>query len=215
MLSRKQIAHRYYIKHKLIILAKKKIYNLRHSKEITVQRRKYYLKNLKKFKNLHKKYYKIHKSEIEIYRKNYYLSHRQERKIFNAKHYQMNKKCINNQRNKYFKCRKRIDGKFKLLCQLRCRISDVLRGKPKLKTTIKLVGCSIERLKLHLEAQFKPGMTWKNHGYRGWHIDHTRPCASFDFNKLKEQQECFHYTNLQPLWAEENLQKGAQYVEKR
>jgi len=56
--------------------------------------------------------------------------------------------------------------------------------------------------------QFKPGMTWDNYGYYGWHIDHKVPCSNFDLSKPEEQYKCFHYTNLQPLWAEENLIKG-------
>ena len=74
---------------------------------------------------------------------------------------------------------------------------------------MKLVGCSIEKLKQHLESQFKEGMTFSNYGK--WHIDHIRPCTSFDLSKLDEQYKCFHYTNLQPLWAEENLRKSSSY----
>ena len=62
---------------------------------------------------------------------------------------------------------------------------------------------------MHLEAQFKPGMTWDNYGLKGWHVDHIRPCASFDLRDPEQQRRCFHYTNLQPLWAEENLKKGS------
>ena len=71
-----------------------------------------------------------------------------------------------------------------------------------------LIGCSLEELKKHLESQFKPGMSWKNRGRNGWHIDHIKPCASFDLSKSEEQHKCFHYSNLQPLWAKENLRKG-------
>ena len=73
---------------------------------------------------------------------------------------------------------------------------------------MKLIGCSIESLKNYLEKQFKKDMTWHNHGLYGWHIDHIRPCISFDLIKKSEQKKCFHYTNLQPLWAKENLSKG-------
>jgi len=75
---------------------------------------------------------------------------------------------------------------------------------------MKLVGCSIDFLKQHLENKFKPGMSWKNYGK--WHIDHIRPCASFDLRKPAEQKKCFHYSNLQPLWAKENLVKGKFYA---
>lgn len=62
------------------------------------------------------------------------------------------------------------------------------------------------RLKQQLDAQFREGMSWVNHGE--WHVDNIRPCAIFDLTRVAEQKVCFHYTNLQPLWAEENLRKN-------
>ena len=78
-------------------------------------------------------------------------------------------------------------------------------------SSIKLVGCNTEQLKGYIEGKFKSGMTWLNHGYgRGcWHLDHIMPCSVFDLIKEEEQYKCFHYTNLQPLWAEENFAKGS------
>ena len=74
-----------------------------------------------------------------------------------------------------------------------------------------LIGCKFSELKQHLENKFKPGMTWENHGLYGWHIDHIKPCSKFDFTDDNEQKKCFHYTNLQPLWAKENLIKRDKY----
>jgi len=111
--------------------------------------------------------------------------------------------------NKYLE-RRRKDPNFKLLTILRVRIKDVLRGHSKSNSTIKVVGCTIEELWKHLESTFKPGMTRENHGL--WHVDHIRPCASFDLSKPEEQAKCFHYTNLQALWAHENLSKGDKFV---
>ena len=71
-----------------------------------------------------------------------------------------------------------------------------------------LAGCDIEYLVEYLEDQFQAGMSWENHGRDGWHIDHIKPCASFDLTKLEDQKQCFHYTNLQPLWAYQNQSKG-------
>ena len=81
----------------------------------------------------------------------------------------------------------------------------------KSKTTERLVGCSFKQLIHHLETQFKQGMTWENMGK--WEIDHIVPCASFDLTKKEEQEKCFHWTNLQPLWAQENRIKQAQISE--
>jgi len=88
---------------------------------------------------------------------------------------------------------------------LRGRIYDVLRGHNKSNSTKNMLGCTIEEFWIHLEKTFKPGMTRENHGL--WHVDHIKPCASFDLTKPEEQAKCFHYTNLQALWAHENLSK--------
>ena len=72
-----------------------------------------------------------------------------------------------------------------------------------------VLGCTQEELVRHIESQFRPGMTWSNYG--DWHVDHIRPCSSFDLTSLSEQSVCFHYTNLQPLWAADNLGKRDRY----
>lgn len=107
--------------------------------------------------------------------------------------------------NQYKRNRQKIDINFKLACYLRHRIWSALKRNVKSVSTIKLLGCSIEQLKKYLEKQFKPGMTWKNYGK--WHIDHIRPCSSFNLSKASEQYKCFNYKNLQPLWAKDNLSK--------
>ena len=75
--------------------------------------------------------------------------------------------------------------------------------------TTDLIGCSISFLMKHLEDLFVDGMTWENYGLYGWHVDHIVPISSFDLTCEKQQKECFHYTNMQPLWAFDNLSKGA------
>lgn len=95
-----------------------------------------------------------------------------------------------------------------LMHNLRCRISDLLRrGYKKYSKSYKLLGCTIEELKIYLEKQFQPGMTWENYGKNGWEIDHILPCDSFDFNKIEDQQKCFNWKNLQPLWMKDNRKK--------
>jgi hypothetical protein len=82
----------------------------------------------------------------------------------------------------------------------------------KISKSPELLGCTVQEAREHLEKQFKEGMTWENHGLYGWHIDHIIPCASFDLTDPDQQKKCFHYTNLQPLWAKENLIKGAKIL---
>ena len=75
-----------------------------------------------------------------------------------------------------------------------------------------LFGADQEFVWKHLESQFKVGMTRKNHSLKGWHIDHIKPMASFNLNDPEEQKKCCHYSNLQPLWWWENLEKSDKIV---
>jgi hypothetical protein len=81
-------------------------------------------------------------------------------------------------------------------------------GNEKSLRTVEYLGCSVEELMKYLEQQWQSGMSWDNYGYEGWHIDHIRPCNSFDLTDAEQQKICFHHTNLQPLWAEDNLRKS-------
>jgi hypothetical protein len=94
---------------------------------------------------------------------------------------------------------------------LRSRVVRALKGGMKSGSITELIGCTIEVCRQHLESQFEDGMSWDNHGE--WHIDHRRPCASFDLVNEEEQIMCFHYTNLQPLWATDNLSKSDDFDE--
>jgi hypothetical protein len=112
---------------------------------------------------------------------------------------------------KYLYKRRRENIQFRIRNRLRVKLSlDINRynGKKK-ESAIKLLGCTIDFLRQYLEKQFQPGMSWDNWGLHGWHIDHIRPCVSFDLTKPAQQRICFHYSNLQPLWALDNIRKGA------
>ncbi len=102
------------------------------------------------------------------------------------------------------------DIQFKLRTNLNGCIRQKLKQQHSTKDcrTLELIGCSIPFLMDHLEKQFKPKMHWLNNTPKGWHIDHIIPCSSFDLTNKEEQQKCFHYTNLQPLWWFENLIKN-------
>ena len=112
----------------------------------------------------------------------------------------------------YEKKRKEIDSLFNLNKSVRGRIYKFLKSKniTKNNSTFNIVGCPPIFLKEHLEKQFTDGMSWENHGLYGWHIDHIIPLSSA---KTEEEiYELCHYTNLQPLWAEDNLKKGCKIV---
>lgn len=109
-----------------------------------------------------------------------------------------------------FKEKRLTDIEFKIKSALRSRTSKAIKSKNGTKSykTMDLIGCSILKLKEHLESQFVDGMSWDNYSHQGWNIDHIKPCASFDLTDVEEQKKCFHYTNLQPLWAVDNYKKG-------
>jgi hypothetical protein len=88
----------------------------------------------------------------------------------------------------------------------RNRMRKFINGEKKSASTLELLGCTREHFRLHLEQQFTDGMTWDNYG--DWHMDHIQPCASFDQADPEQQKQCWHYTNYQPLWAEDNIRKS-------
>lgn len=105
--------------------------------------------------------------------------------------------------------REKIDVGFRLLQRIRGSISAVLKGRVKDSSALKLIGCTLPEFKAHLEKQFKTDMSWSNYGK--WHVDHIRPCASFDFNDPVSLSQCFHYTNLQPMWKLDNIKKNSNW----
>ncbi len=98
------------------------------------------------------------------------------------------------------------DVNFKMKCNIRGLIKSVIknRGYRKNSKTFDILGCDYETFKAYFESLFKPGMTWENHGE--WHIDHIYPVSRA--NNEQHLLRLNHYTNLQPLWAYENLSKG-------
>ena len=103
------------------------------------------------------------------------------------------------------------DPQFNIAIKFRRRIYMAVRNQftEKAKSTIELLGCSYKQFKQYIEQQFKDGMTWDLLLEGKIHIDHIRPLSSFDLTNPEEQKKAFHYTNLQPLWAKENLHKHA------
>ena len=116
--------------------------------------------------------------------------------------YQIQKDKINETRRKTLQKRRDEDPKYRAMMALHCRL--YMAVKEKKGKTMELTGCSRDDLIKHLESKFTEGMTWENYGE--WHI---RPCASFNLEDPDEQKKCFQWTNLQPLWAIDNIRKGA------
>lgn len=104
------------------------------------------------------------------------------------------------------------DPEFRITKNLRGRIYVALKRGVKSKPTKELLGCTIQEFIKYFGDLFSEGMSWEKYMEGGIHIDHIRPCASFDLTDPAQQKECFHYTNLQPLWELDNLVKGAKIL---
>jgi hypothetical protein len=128
-----------------------------------------------------------------------YLARNKARRAANREEYRA--KC-----RAYIKKRYETEPDFRLKEFLRSRMHAALKAKRITKTerSIELLGCTIDEFRAHIEKQWLPGMTWENHTYKGWHIDHIKPVNTFDFTDLEQQKQCFHYTNLRPLWGKDN-----------
>tara|TARA_B100001996_G_scaffold35284_2_gene26301 strand:- start:2 stop:835 length:834 start_codon:yes stop_codon:yes gene_type:complete len=96
---------------------------------------------------------------------------------------------------------------YKLAYRLRGRMRDAVKGNYKSGSAVDDLGCTIEEFKDHIESQFKEGMTWDNWTHDGWHLDHKKQLSKFDLTDRKQFKEAAHYSNLQPLWWWENLEK--------
>lgn len=116
------------------------------------------------------------------------------------------KESSKQKRNEYQKKKRNEDPQYRIRHNLRCRLNKALKGILKIESTLSLLGCSNKQFKKHIESLFVDGMNWGNYGK--WHIDHIIPCSSFDLTLEESQRKCFHYTNLQPLWAKDNILKS-------
>jgi len=152
-----------------------------------------------------------------IRKKNYYANHANERSK-RRNQYNKNKKRYIQQAVVYQRKKYKTDPHFNIKMRLSARIREVLKAvnTTKRNRTVEYLGISIPEFKKYIEKQFyinlKTGemMGWQNSNK--WHIDHIIPCVSYDLTDIKAQKKCFHYTNLRPLWAEENLKKGAKFI---
>jgi len=167
------------------------------------QSAEYKAKNLEKVKEKNRNYGRVNKEKRKEYQNKYYQEN-QDWILEKAKKYWS--KDENKKRRADLK-RERwgIDENLRISSNCRSRVYRALKGQKKSKSTEKLVGCSFDELKIYLQNKFLDGMSWDNYGE--WHIDHILPCASFDLSKKEEQEKCFHYTNLQPLWGYDNIVK--------
>lgn len=225
----KEYKAKYYQNNKEKIMRRSNLRYLRFSKQIKKCNKIYYYDTIEKQKKYRAEYRKNNKNKVEYkkYFAEYYKNNRDTLLKYQRK-YQRENACRitlcrqqyrDNNREEIRRRRREQEKRYKLnmeyriLINLRIRLSKVIKyqGIKKSDCTMKLVGCTIKNLLKHIESQFDSRMTWDNYGKFGWHIDHIKPCISFDLAKPEEQKKCFHYTNLRPLWWLDNLKKSSFY----
>lgn len=137
----------------------------------------------------------------------------EKRKLYCEEYRQLYKKRRNTLRN----IRKKTDIQYRLSEALRKRTYSALKNNLKSGSAIRDLGCSLEELKSYLESKFQPGMSWDNYGRKSgikcWEIDHIRPLKAFKLSNIEEFKKASNFTNLQPLWAEDNMKKRDKYLE--
>lgn len=183
--------------------------------------REFYERNMAREKERTRQYISSHRDEVKEYRKKNSVRDKIYKKKYREEHAEEIKKYteIVATRRKtsgyyavYVKNKSATDLQFRLKRTLRSRLRSAIKSNLKSGSCVRDLGCSVEELKDHIESQFQPGMTWENWSYRGWHIDHIKPLASFDLSNREQFIKACHYTNLQPLWAKDNIIKSDKYV---
>lgn len=150
-----------------------------------------------------------------MWRKNRAPKKRIEDKLYRESHKEEMKqyKKVWEQENKENRCKKQktkreTDISFRLTQNLRSRVRRAIEINQKAGSAVKDLGCTVDELKIHLENQFRKEMSWDNYGKKGWHIDHILPLSKFDLTDREQFLKACHYTNLQPLWYDENIRKS-------
>ena len=145
------------------------------------------------------------KEGLELYRKR--------RRECGTRYREANRELCNARSAKSILARLKADDSFRLRHALRSRLNQAVKREFRNGKISNLLGCSIPEFKRHIEQQWVDGMSWSNWSLKGWHIDHIKPCAKFDLSDPEQQRQCFHYTNLQPLWCKDNWTKSDSWSE--
>jgi hypothetical protein len=143
-------------------------------------------------------------------------AHRKECVEASTKWRNANKARCNEYSSGYKRLKYASNTQYRLSMRLRNRFREALQSSldDRKVSAVSGLGCSLEFLKLYIESKWVSGMSWNNWG-RGedkWHIDHIVPLAKFDLSIEEQQKKAIHYTNLQPLWEQDNLSKGSKVV---
>lgn len=166
-------------------------------------------KNLEKYKILAKESRERNKGKDLDKKIAYRNSRKEEKRLYDRKYRSLNAEKIKKQKKDWHN-KNKDNPEQKIKRNLRRRIHHLVAKTNKSKHTMEMLGCDIDFFMSYLENKFYGNMTFDNYG-SVWHIDHIRPCCSFDLTIKENQYICFHYTNLQPLLKEDNLKKGGKF----
>lgn len=155
---------------------------------------------VKKKKESNKKYYKNNPEKIKAYQE----QNKEKRKVYMIGYQKQNKEKTNKLRSE----RRKTDPNFKIITSLRSQQNRAIKRNQKTGSTIDYLGCSIEYFKKYIEDQFVEGMSWDNWSMDGFHLDHQIPLSIVDLNDESDLRHVLHYTNLQPMFASENIRKS-------
>ncbi len=204
-MSKSESARKYYLKNRESIRAKAKADYLANPEKRKQQCKARYAKHSAQIKQEASDYQKANKEKCNL-RKKLWASKNKHR--VNAARKRWAKKNPDFQRQWIFNKRRNNVG-FRILCSLRHTLWRTQSTKRRSKSVEKMLGCSLEDFRIYIESKFEVGMTWENYGRYGWHIDHIVPCALFDLTREEHRKRCFHFSNLQPMFASENQKKAA------
>lgn len=203
----KELNKKYYQDNKDKILKSTKEHYKENKDVIKEYYKKRYIINKDKISKKNKEYREKNKE----YLKEYFKTYRENNKEYQKEYYEKNKEILNKNHKKYQAKRKETDYVFKFTCNTRSLINGAFkRGNNQFKKSAKtetILGCTIEEFRLYIESKFIDGMNFENYGK--WHLDHIKPLALATTEE--EVIKLNHYTNFQPLWAKDNLEKGSKY----
>lgn len=155
-----------------------------------------------------REYYANRREQMLKEKQKYYLANKETLRLKKKAYYDSNKSKVIAKNLSYINTRSKVDVEYRLSRRLRSRLNLAIRNEYKGGLAVKELGCSISDFKEYLESKFQEGMTWDNYGLKGWHIDHINPLSNFDLLDDSQIKLACHYTNLQPLWAKDNLRKS-------
>jgi hypothetical protein len=186
-----------------------KSYRINNLDKVRTKDKVYYQENKEKICERSREWYQNNREYKQGQMKEYYTVNYTKIKETQAKWDERNRAKITEYMRNYIQQRKMNDVHFSIRISLRSRFQRCIKHDE----PFKYLGCDIDFFKSWIEYQFHldPKLNWKNHG-EYWHYDHIIPCAAFDLTQEEQIYECFHWSNLRPVYKQENLSKSGKVI---